>query len=86
MSSIQLGNLSRKATYYQHDAPDWVRKIWDRPQSFDWFVKNHRDALTQRGAMVKLGRDYFVNTKVFPKTAESLLGLKPVTTASEVTA
>ena len=86
MSSVQLGNLSRKATYYQHDAPAWVRKIWDRPQAFDWFIKDNRAALLEHGAVVRLGRDYFVNVKVFPKTAESLLGMKITTNTSEVSA
>ena len=81
MSVKQLSNLRRKAAYYQHDAPDWVRNVWNRPESFDWFVKNNRAVLLENGAVVKLGRDYFINTKVFPKTAESLLGLNPVTTA-----
>lgn len=86
MSSVQLQQLRRKATYYQHDAPAWVRNIWDRLESFDWFIKNNRAALLEHGAVVRLGRDYFINAKVFPKAAESLLGLKPVTTASEVAA
>lgn len=84
MSSVQLQQLRRKATYYQHDAPVWVRNIWGRLESFDWFIKNNRTVLLERGAVVRLGRDYFINTKAFPKAAGSLLGLKSTTTASEV--
>ena len=86
MSSVQLVHLRRKAAYYRHDAPDWVRNVWNRPESFDWFVKNNKAVLVERGAVVKLGRDFFINAKIFPKTAESLLGLKITPTASEVVA
>lgn len=71
-----LQNLRRKPDYYQHDAPQWVRNIWTRPQSFDWFIKANRDALVSQGAVVRLGRDYFVNTESFPQVAESILGVK----------
>ena len=77
MSFQQLLNLRRKTAYYQQDAPDWVRNVWNRPESFDWFVKNNRNALVECGAVVKLGRDFFVDTQVFPGVAERLLGLTP---------
>ena len=77
MSAQQIANLRRKASYYQHDAPDWVRNVWNRPESFDWFVKNNRAVLLENGAVVKLGRDFFVDTQVFPGVAERLLGLTP---------
>ena len=75
MSYQQLLNLRRKTAYYRHDAPDWVRNVWNRLESFDWFIKNNRAALLERGAVVKLGRDYFVDTQVFQGLAERLLGL-----------
>jgi hypothetical protein len=85
MSSQQLNNLRRKTTYYQHDAPPWVRNVWNRPESFDWFVKNNRVALCEQGALVKLGRDFFVDTQFFPSAAEHILGLTPAP-AGEVAA
>lgn len=73
--STQLLNLRRKSAYYHHDAPEWVRNIWDRPEAFNWFIKSHRDTLVTDGALVKLGRDYFVDTAIFPAVAERILGV-----------
>jgi hypothetical protein len=83
MSIQQIVNLRRKANYYQHDAPDWVRNVWNRPESFDWFVKNNKDVLCAQGALVKLGRDFFVDTQVFPSAAEHILGLTPAEAGEE---
>ena len=85
MSIQQIENLRRKATYYQKDAPGWVRNVWERPESFNWFVKDNKDVLCQQGALVKLGRDYFINTTTFPDAAERILGLTPAD-SSEVAA
>lgn len=70
-----LQNLRRKPDYYRHDAPEWVRTIWPRPESFNWFVKAHRDTLMSQGAVVRLGRDQFVNVETFPRAAERILGV-----------
>lgn len=75
MSVTQLDNLRRKGVFYQHDAPVWARNIWPRPESFDWFLKAHREQLMQRGALVRLGRDYFVDIAVFPDVAAEVLGV-----------
>lgn len=80
----KIANLRRKANYYQHDAPDWVRNVWNRPESFDWFIKSNKDALCQKGALVKLGRDFFVDTVTFPGAAERILGLTPADKGEEV--
>lgn len=77
MTSLQLNNLRRKAAFYEHDAPEWVKNLWPRPESFDWFVKHHRDALLAQGAMIKLGRDYFVDVERFPAAASRILGVAP---------
>jgi len=77
MSNQQIVNLRRKAIYYQHDAPAWVRNVWSRPESFAWFIKNNRETLCSQGALVKLGRDYFLDTTTFPNAAERILGLTP---------
>jgi hypothetical protein len=84
MSIQQIANLRRKTIYYQHDAPDWVRNVWNRPESFDWFVKNNKDALCEQGALVKLGRDFFVDTTAFPNAAGRILGLTPADKGEEV--
>lgn len=74
MVSIKLARIRRKPDYYQNDAPAWVRNVWPRPESFDWFIKNRRAELVESGAVVRLGRDYFVDSVVFPKVAARLLG------------
>lgn len=74
-----LQNLRRKPDYYRHDAPAWVRNIWPRPESFNWFIKTNRDTLVSQGAVVRLGRDYFVDAEVFPKAAQAILGVQDST-------
>ncbi len=71
----QLSALRRKDVFYRSEAPAWVRNIWPRVESFNWFCKNHRDRLIADGAMVKLGRDFFVDVNTFPKVAQRLLGV-----------
>jgi len=61
MTSQQLANLRRKRAYYTQEAPAWVRNVWPRPQSFDWFIKNRRD--------------YFVDLALFPVVAGGMLGV-----------
>ena len=72
---MNLELLSRKRTYYEEAAPSWVRKIWSRPQAFEHFIKHHRAALVGQGALIKIGRDYFVNSDKFPEVANEILGL-----------
>jgi hypothetical protein len=71
----QLSRIRRKLDYYFHDAPDWVRVVWPRPESFSWFVKHYRDELRSHGALLRLGRDYFIDIDQFPPAAEKILGL-----------
>jgi len=78
MTSQQLANLRRKRAYYTQEAPAWVRNVWPRPQSFDWFIKNRRDDLVAQGALIKLGRDYFVDVALFPVVAGGMLGVGDV--------
>lgn len=72
---MNLESLSRKRTYYEETAPLWVRKIWSRPEAFDHFVKYNRAKLAGHGALVKIGRDYFVSADKFPAVATEILGL-----------
>jgi hypothetical protein len=74
---LTLPNLRRKPDYWRHDGPEWVRKIWPRPESFHWFIKSNRDALLAQGAVVRLGRDYFIDAQAFPPAAEAILATKP---------
>ena len=74
MQDQQLSRLRRKLEYYRHDAPDWVRIVWPRPQSFAWFIKNRRGDLEARGALLRLGRDHFIDAGIFPVVAGQLLG------------
>jgi hypothetical protein len=72
---MNLELLSRKRFYYEEIAPSWVRKIWSRPEAFDHFLKHHRAKLSGEGAIIKIGRDYFVASDKFPTAATSILGL-----------
>lgn len=78
MANINLSLVRRKPDYYRNDAPAWVRNVWPRPESFNHFVKSHRAALLDQGAVVRLGRDQFINTESFPRVAETLLGVRQV--------
>lgn len=72
-----IGNLRRKQEYYLHEAPHWVRRVWPRQESFDWFLKNYRSTLVALNAIVRLGRDYFINAETFADEAQKILGLNP---------
>ena len=72
---MNLELLARKRDYYAESAPIWVRKIWSRPEAFDHFIKYNRLRLTSEGALVKLGRDYFVASEKFPIVAAQILGV-----------
>lgn len=75
MQDHLLARLRRKLDYYHHDAPGWVRTVWPRPESFAWFVKNHRADLANQGALFRLGRDHFIDIARFPPAASALLGV-----------
>ncbi len=76
MQHIDISHLRRKRDYYLEDGPDWIRTIWNKPESFNWFLKNNRSTLAKHGAIVRLGRDYFVDTSIFPGVARTTLGLQ----------
>lgn len=75
MNDIDLSRLRRKLDFYNFDAPEWVRTVWAREEAFEWFVKNHRKDLAKNGALVRLGRDYFIDSKAFLPIAKSILGV-----------
>jgi hypothetical protein len=72
---MNLELLARKRDYYAESAPIWIRTIWCRQESFDHFVKHNRLRLTAEGALIKLGRDYFVASEKFPIVAAQILGV-----------
>ena len=73
MSNDLLGNLRRKLDYYEIDGPEWIRSIWTRQASFDWFLKCHRKTLVEFGGLRRLGRDYFIDQTKFPEIAKLIL-------------
>ncbi len=75
MSNDLLGNLRRKLDYYEVDGPEWIRSIWNKQASFDWFLKCHRKRLIDLGGLHRLGRDYFIDRARFPSAAELILGI-----------
>ena len=78
MNSEVINNLRRKQDYYFGDAPNWMKVIWPRNNGFDWFLKNNRQELVALGALVRLGRDYFINVSIFPIVALKILRLEEV--------
>ncbi|QWD95052.1 hypothetical protein C2759_02630 [Polynucleobacter sp. MG-Unter2-18] len=74
MNDVELSKLRRKDDYYQNGAPDWVRIIWGRKESFEWFLKNNRRELVQSHAIIRLGRDYFVHSGRFDVVAKKIIG------------
>ena len=80
---MNLESLTRKRDYYEEVAPVWVHKIWSRPQAFDHFIKYNKVRLTNDGALVKIGRDYFVATEKFPSVAIEILGLDSIRNGDE---
>jgi hypothetical protein len=75
---MNLELIWRKRTYYEEMAPSWVRNIWSRPQAFDHFIRYNRSTLADQGALIKIGRDYFVVSDRFPAVATEILGLSGV--------
>jgi hypothetical protein len=72
---MNIATLRRKHEYYKYDAPPWAPNIWRTYGSFDWFVKDNRDALVASGALIRIGRDYFVDCARFPEAACGILNV-----------
>jgi hypothetical protein len=70
---MNLELVVRKRDYYDA-APLWVRNIWSTRNALDHFIKYNRRELTSSGAIVKIGRDYFVEREQFPFVARTLIG------------
>lgn len=71
---MKLESLRRKSAYF-HEGPQWVRNRWPRIQSLSWFIKAHKDELTKKGAIVKLGREWFIDIDAFPDEIVAMSGL-----------
>lgn len=73
---MEIGSISRlrrQHDYYLNEAPPWMHVIWPRKNSFSWFLKNHRSRLRDEGALIRLGRDYFVDAERFADVARAIL-------------
>ena len=70
---MNLELVVRKRYYYEA-APSWVRNVWSTKTALDHFIKYNRHELTSSGAIVKIGRDYFVEREQFPFVARALIG------------
>ncbi len=73
---MNLESLVRKRDYYEQGTLSWVRNIWVRKASLDHFIKYNKLRLSARGAVVKIGRDYFVDVEKFPIVAIEILGIQ----------
>ncbi len=72
--SFVLDRTARKRDYWQ-TGPAFVRSVWPTPHSFDWFCRSRRQELAAQGAMVKLGRDWFIDAEAFPQAVARVYGL-----------
>lgn len=70
---IDFDKLRRKPDYFQNDLPPGLRNILRSLGGFSWFIKDNRAELVREGAVVRLGRDYFIQVEVFPRVAQSIL-------------
>ena len=73
---MNLELLIRKRDFYNNAAQPWMRNIWSRKEALDHFIKYNRLRLASAGAVVKIGRDYFVDTEKFSSVAIEILGLR----------
>jgi hypothetical protein len=73
MNTIKLERLTRKRDFYTN-APDWVKTFWPTQSSFDWFIKSRNQTLTEQGALLRLGRDYFIDSERLAVSVETELG------------
>lgn len=69
---MNLELVTRKREYYDA-APLWVRNVWSTRTALDNFIKYNRHKLASTGAIVKIGRDYFVERERFPFVARALI-------------
>jgi hypothetical protein len=72
---MDLNQLRRKKDYLEHDAPQWVRVIFPRVRSLDWFIKHRREWLREREAIVLLGKEYFVLLGAFEQAVRDYYNL-----------
>lgn len=72
---MNIEALRRKSDFLNTDGPAWVRTVWTRPESFAHFLKTHRDFLAAKGAIAKVGREWFIESEKFPTVARRILGL-----------
>lgn len=72
--SFLLDRTARKRDFYL-TGPAWVRSTWPTPHSFEWFCRSRREELASKGAMVKLGRDWFVDVQAFPLAVAAVYGI-----------
>jgi hypothetical protein len=52
-----------------------VRVFFRNYNSFDWFCKNNRTTLIDAGALVRIGRDYFVDIEKLPTQIVAIRGI-----------
>ena len=77
MTAPNLSEVCRSKDFYQQGSPEWITRVWRKKQSFEWFLKNHRDELLRRQAAIRLGRDYFLVPEVFVVVALDILTRGP---------
>ena len=72
---MDLNHLRRRNDYIRHDAPKWMRALWPTEPSLDWFMKAHRQQLVGAGAIVLMGREYFIMADKFEAVVRQIYKL-----------
>jgi hypothetical protein len=74
MNESILEDLCRKRDYLA-EAPKWLRTVVPNQEALKWLVKANRHALSEYGALARIGRDDFVVKSRFPEAVKKLKGL-----------
>jgi hypothetical protein len=69
---LNLSALYRKDPYFDV-MPEWLRRVLHHPGAYGWFIRQNKGQLVSEGALIKLGRDYFVDQDRFPVVAEQII-------------
>lgn len=60
-----------------------MKNIWRSEESFFWFFKENREKLADTGAIMRIGRDWFVDLDKFPETSKRIFLEKTKTKRAE---
>jgi len=71
-----IPNVRRRDDYLKRDCPEWLKGRFYRTGALDWFVKSNKTELEKHGAIIKLGREWFVVPEKFESAAAEIFGVR----------